>query len=202
VSPRRAVFLDRDGVLNRNVLDPATGQYGAPLRAEDFELAAGVMPALRSLRDAGFLLFLVSNQPNYAKGKSSREELAAIHERLATELQAAKIDFDEFYYCYHHPHGVVTEYSGDCECRKPSPYFLLKAREAYGIAMDGSWMVGDRAADMECGRAAGVRTIRVREDYPGLRAEVEIPADFEVDDLIAATEIILGATGYGLGTKS
>jgi len=188
------VFLDRDGVLNRNVLDPTTGEYGAPLAAKDFELAPGALAALLALRRAGFDLFLVSNQPNYAKGKSSLEELAAIHLRLEEELARTGIEFAAFYYCRHHPQGVVSGYSGACECRKPSPYFLLQARDSFALEMAECWMVGDRATDIECGRAAGVRTIRVADDHPSvkLRAAGEIRAEFEARDLAHATEIILG----------
>jgi D-glycero-D-manno-heptose 1,7-bisphosphate phosphatase len=186
-----AIFLDRDGVLNRNVIDPATGEYGAPLRAEDFEIVPGALHAMKLLREAGFALFLVSNQPNYAKGKNSLEELAAIHAKLLAELHAAGIEFTDFYYCYHHPQGVVATHSGPCDCRKPSPYFLLQARDTYGIALESSWMVGDRAADIQCGRAAGVRTVRVQEDHPSTRAANEIEADFEAKDLDQAAQLIL-----------
>jgi len=185
------VFLDRDGVINRNVLDRATGEYGAPRLPEEFELASGAIDALRALRRAGFPLFLISNQPDYAKGKSSLEELAAVHGRLVAELDAAGIAFTEFYYCYHHPQGVAAGYSGLCECRKPSPYFVFKARDAFGLALEKSWIVGDRATDIECGRAAGVRTIRVKEDHPAMRAVNEAKADFEAHDLAHAAEILL-----------
>ena len=190
MSHRRAVFLDRDGVLNKNIFDPETGKYGAPLRPADLELSPGVIPALRALLESNFELFLVSNQPNHAKGKNSLRELAEIHDRLMMELQEAQINFRDVYYCYHHPEGIVAGYSGECECRKPSPYFLLKARNDYGIALEQSWMIGDRAVDVECGRAAGVRTIRVREDHPAKRAENEAEADFEAADLVEAVRIV------------
>jgi D-glycero-D-manno-heptose 1,7-bisphosphate phosphatase len=181
---RRAVFLDRDGVLNRNVFNRATGEWESPLRAEDFELAEGVLQTLAALREDGYLLFLVSNQPNYAKGKATLKTLEAIHLRLLAVLEEAGIEFAEFYYCLHHPEGVVEDYSGPCACRKPSPYFLLKARGEFGIEMNASWMIGDCATDVECGRAAGTRTIRI--SATGCRAE----ADFCAEDLASAVEII------------
>jgi D-glycero-D-manno-heptose 1,7-bisphosphate phosphatase len=187
----RAVFLDRDGVINRNVLDPLSGEWGAPLRGEDFELAPGAIEGMRSLQDAGFLLFLISNQPNYAKGKSSLEELAEVHRRLTAELAAAGITFAEFYYCYHHPRGIVEGYSGPCECRKPSPYFVVEASRKFGLELRESWIAGDRATDIECGRAAGLRTIRVAEDHPSRRNPAEIEADFEARDLKDAAAIIV-----------
>jgi len=199
LSLRRAVFLDRDGVINRNVLDSETGTFGAPRSVQEFELAPGAILALQALRRVGFPLFLVSNQPNHAKGKSSLKDLAAVHGQLEAELRGAGIEFAAVYYCYHHPEGVVKNYSGACECRKPSPYFLLRARDEFGLSLKDSWMIGDRVTDVECGRAAGVRTIRVLEDHPAVRGTDQMKADFEAPDLAAAVGIILG---LGLRTVS
>jgi D-glycero-D-manno-heptose 1,7-bisphosphate phosphatase len=178
---RRAVFLDRDGVLNRNVWNPATNQNESPLTPEEFELLPDVLPALRLLCDAGYLLFLVSNQPNYAKGKASMDTLNAIHCRLETALTEAEISFVAFYYCFHHP-----EFTGECICRKPSPYFLFQARDAFGIHLAASWMVGDRAADIECGRASGTRTIEISD----LSAS-KTKADYAAAGLWSAARIIM-----------
>lgn len=186
-----AVFLDRDGVINRNVLNPATGAWESPLEPEQVDLAPGVLPAMRRLRDAGYLLFAVSNQPNYAKAKSSLETLEAIHERLRKRIADAGIEIAHFYYCFHHPDGVVPEYSGPCQCRKPSPYFLLQARDAFDLDMERSWMIGDRASDIECGRRAGVRTIRIVNAEEGAQEDSAEP-EFVADGLPAAAAIISG----------
>ncbi len=191
---RAAAFLDRDGVINRNVPDPESGLYGAPRTVAEFELAPGAVVGLASLSHAGFALILVSNQPNFAKGKNTLEDLARVHERLLAQLRSGGVELAAAYYCYHHPRGIVAGYSGPCECRKPSPYFLFKARDEFGLSLEESWMVGDRATDIECGRAAGARTIRVLEDHPVNRDPSEAKADFEVRDLAEATEIILGAS--------
>jgi D-glycero-D-manno-heptose 1,7-bisphosphate phosphatase len=191
VDHTRAVFLDRDGVLNRNDFNPATGEYESPGRPEDFEFAPGVISSLRSLREAGYHLFLVSNQPNYAKGKSRLEDLQAIHVLLATELERAGIPFAQFYYCFHHPNGIVPSYSGPCLCRKPSPYFIKKAESEFGVSLEHSWMVGDRATDIAFGQSAGVRTIRVKEDHPSIRPPGDPVPSFEADDLPHAVSLIL-----------
>lgn len=191
MNKKRAVFLDRDGVLNRNVFNPRTGEYESPNRPEEFKLSPNIMPALCALQQAGFLLFLVSNQPNYAKGKSTMEELRAVHTCLVVALQTAGVSFADYYYCFHHPHGKVAGYSGPCECRKPSPYFLLKARDQFGISLSDSWMVGDRLTDIECGIAAGLKTIRVEEDHPVTRGAGEAKSDYEVRDFVRAAEIII-----------
>jgi D-glycero-D-manno-heptose 1,7-bisphosphate phosphatase len=188
------VFLDRDGVLNRNVFNPRTGEFESPGKSEDFELFPWVLESLRQLQKAGYLLFLVSNQPNYAKGKSTLDELEGVHAALSESLDHAGIAFTGFYYCYHHPQGIVPSHSGACECRKPSPYFLRKAAEDFGVSLFDSWMVGDRASDIQCGNAAGVRTIRVLEDHPAMRADGEPLPTLQANDLSHAVSLILAAT--------
>jgi D-glycero-D-manno-heptose 1,7-bisphosphate phosphatase len=185
----RAVFLDRDGVINRNLWNPATLQDESPLTVEDFELLPGVLAALSKLQRAGFLLFVVSNQPNYAKGNSSMETLAAIHGRLIAETRRAGIAFAACYYCFHHADGLVPGYSGPCVCRKPSPYFLLQAQRDFGVSLDESWMIGDRETDLECGRAAGTRTILISESA---RSGSSGAADYRATGLCQAARLILG----------
>jgi D-glycero-D-manno-heptose 1,7-bisphosphate phosphatase len=185
----RAVFLDRDGVINRNVLNAATGEYESPLTAEQFEFLPGALDAMRTLQAAGFLLFLVSNQPNYAKAKASLETLQSIHDRLISGLDAAGVTFAAFYYCFHHPEGRVAGYSGRCLCRKPSPHFLLQASAEFGVDLRRSWMVGDRVTDVECGSQAGTRTILIRKGQKN--AEAEVSPDEIVPDLLTAVPIIL-----------
>jgi D-glycero-D-manno-heptose 1,7-bisphosphate phosphatase len=187
---RRAVFLDRDGVINRNVFNPATGEYEAPLTAGDFELLPGVRRAFLQLHHAGFLLFLVSNQPNHAKGKCSLADLRAIDTEMRRELAAIGVEFAAAYYCLHHPNGDVAGYSGPCACRKPSPYFLLRARREFRLDFQQSWMLGDRATDTECGRAAGVRTILID---PSGRGVGQAAPNVIAVDLAAAAEMICEA---------
>ncbi len=193
LSGPRAVFLDRDGVLNRNVFNPATGAYELPLRPEDFELLPGVLPALAQLQDLGYRLFLVSNQPSHAKGKTTLAALHAIHGRLQALLAEAGIAFADVYYCYHHPDGIVPGYSGPCLCRKPSPYFLNEAQRKFGLVPAQSWMIGDRGSDILCGRAAGVRTIRIAPDHADAAAADGIVADFAARDLAHAVDRIVAS---------
>jgi D-glycero-D-manno-heptose 1,7-bisphosphate phosphatase len=186
---RRAVFLDRDGVINRNVLNPATGEFESPLTPDDFELLPGTLDALRALRSAGLLLFLVSNQPNIAKGKSTPEQLESIHQKFLSTLTQTRIEFAHFYYCFHHPQGIVSAYSGPCECRKPSPYFLMKAASEFDLDLSRSWMIGDRLTDIQCGHAAGVRTIFIHPAQS--QPEAAIQPDRIARDLLTAAQQIL-----------
>jgi D-glycero-D-manno-heptose 1,7-bisphosphate phosphatase len=193
-SARAAIFLDRDGVLNPTVLNPATGRMESPLTLAQFSLMPGVLPALQRLQNAGYPLILVSNQPNYALGKSSYHTLRAIQHQLASQLESADIHFTRFSYCLHHPRGLTPGYSCACDCRKPSPGQLLRARDDFSLALADSWMIGDQPTDTQCGRAAGVRTIRIAPSGSRIRPSLEVTdscADYLVTNLTEAAEVIL-----------
>lgn len=141
---RQAVFLDRDGVINRSLI--RDGKPFAPVNTSEFELLPGVAIALQQLRSRGFLNIVVTNQPDLATGKQRREEIEALHESLLTELA-----IDAFKVCGH----VEAD---ACACRKPKPGLLLEAAREYGINMGQSYMVGDRWRDVAAGQLAGCRT--------------------------------------------
>lgn len=190
----RAVFLDRDGVINYNVFYKDTQAWESPRNTADFAIVPSAIQSMQLLQQANFLLFIVSNQPNYAKGKSSLEELQAIHSKLSHELQINNITVTETYYCYHHPNGVVANYSKVCQCRKPSPFFLLAAQKTYSIDMANSWMIGDRDTDITCGKMAGTQTIKIIPDYlTNYLPNVEIEKDNH-PNLRSAVNNILGIT--------
>lgn len=185
----RAAFLDRDGVINKPVLNPATNQYEAPFKEEDLVIYNGALGALKELINSGLILFLVSNQPDYAKGKTSLENLLQVHKKLHSILQKSNINFTEYYYCYHHPEGTIPELAIKCNCRKPGNLFLMKAEAKYGLDLSNSWMIGDRDADIYCGQSAGTKTIMIRQRYPDTKAGQSKP-DHIVGDLKEAVEII------------
>jgi len=188
VTPRRAVFLDRDGVINENVFYPDTGEWEAPRGPEDFKEIAGVLEAMQRLEEAGYTLFIVSNQPNMAKRKASLDDHEAIDAKLQACLMRRGVTVAARFYCFHHPKGLEPALTGLCACRKPSPYFLEQAAETWEVDLSASWMVGDRASDVECGRRAGTRTIRIIE--PGA-FEDGPEADFRAVTLAAAVSLIL-----------
>lgn len=152
----RAVFLDRDGVLNRLLIE--RGPRENPLKAEEFDLLPRVKPALLALQNAHFLLIVITNQPNIAKGKSSWEDIAAIDQKLRS-LLAPEVTIDKIYACYHHPdvaQVVIPEFLRDCDCRKPKPGLILQALQDYPIDLARSWLVGDADTDIAAGTSAGI----------------------------------------------
>ena len=155
----RAVFLDRDGTLNALVYYADTQEYESPREAQALTLLAGVEAALQLLSANGYSLFLVSNQPSYAKGKTSLENLQAVHASLVNKLALQGVQLTEAYYCYHHPKGVVPAYTTVCNCRKPGIESLLLARDSYDLNLGESWMIGDQDSDIQCGLNAGCHTI-------------------------------------------
>lgn len=183
------IFLDRDGTLNVPVLHP-DGKYGAPFRTEDLKLFPYTIESLRKLQDSGYDLFLVSNQPDYAKGNTTLDVIHKVHEEFDRLLKSEGVHFKEYFYCYHHPKGVVPGYSYECECRKPKPFFLLEAARKYQIDLSRSWMVGDRDVDVECGQAARTKTILIEEPLSA-KSRGRSKPDFRAKDFEDATNIIL-----------
>ena len=175
----KAAFVDRDGVINEPVWD--VDSFESPYRPEDVVLVPGAAAALARLRDAGFALVLVSNQPAAAKGKATREALDAVHERV---MDALRIELDGVYYCHHHP-----DHTGPCDCRKPAPGLLLRAADELGLELSESWMIGDADTDVAAARAAGTRAVLVTHPRTGHRRN-GAEADLTAPDLAGAAALI------------
>jgi len=185
VSGRPAVFLDRDGVLNELVLDPDSGVPESPLQADDVRLLAGAADAVRSLARAGFAVVCVSNQPAAAKGKTSIEQLLAVHQRVIELLAREGVHLETSRLCLHHPDGVVAELTGPCACRKPAPGMILDAASALGLDLGASWMFGDTDADVAAGRAAGCRTVLIGHPGSAHKRSIDTSPDLFAADLPA-----------------
>ncbi len=178
----RAVFLDRDGVLNRASV--RGGKPYPPATTDELEILPGVFEALAALEAEGFVLIGATNQPDVARGIQRREVVETINERLMAELPLRDIR--------------VSYEDGESPRRKPNPGLLLEAARDYGVDLAASFMVGDRWKDVEAGRRAGCRTIFIDHDYDEPRPEP--PADFTTNGLVAATAWILETTRTG-GTR-
>ncbi len=190
---RPGAFVDRDGVLDALVRDPATGLPESPLRPREVHLLAGVAPAVRRLAAAGYALVGVSNQPAAAKGMVTVEQLARVQERVLELLRAEGVEFDGFYLCLHHPEGVREGLSGPCACRKPAPGMLLDAAAELDLDLASSWMIGDTDADVGAGRAAGCRTALIEHPASAHKRSGEVSADLRAPDLASAVGAIVGA---------
>jgi D-glycero-D-manno-heptose 1,7-bisphosphate phosphatase len=189
------VFIDRDGVINLLVLNPRTGRHESPYRPKDVALVPGAVEALRLLRTLGVPLVLVSNQPSAAKGTSDLATLAAVHDAVAALLAEAGVGVDDARYCFHHPLGTAPVLGRTCECRKPSPGLILQAARALGLderGLERSWMIGDSDVDVEAGRAAGLRTVLVKEPRSAHR-RAGAAADACAPDVLEAARIVVAA---------
>lgn len=157
---QRAVFLDRDGTINRYV--------GFLRNIDDFELLDGIAEAVRAINRSGYLTIVATNQPVIARGEVTWEQLDEIHRKMETLLGQYGAYIDDIFVCPHHPDkgfpGEIPEYKVDCDCRKPKPGLLLRAAEKYNIDLASSWMVGDSGRDTEAGQAAGCSTFLLSKD--------------------------------------
>ncbi len=151
---QKAVFLDRDGTINKYV--------GFLRDINEFELLPGVAEAVKQINAFGYLAIVITNQPVIARGEVTVPELQLIHDKMETLLGAEGAYLDAVYYCPHHPHrgypGEVEALKIDCDCRKPKPGMLFRAAEDFNIDLSQSWMIGDDENDVKAGKAAGCRT--------------------------------------------
>ena len=185
----KAIFLDRDGVINYPIFNQKINEYEAPHKPEDLKLYNDVIESLKDFKDLDYLLFVVSNQPDYAKGKTSLENLKTVHEKLSSVLSQHNIKIIEYYYCFHHPQGIIPEYSIKCKCRKPGTWFLEDAKLKYEINMQCSWFIGDRDTDIFCGQSMGTKTILIKTTQELSKVGKSNP-DFKANTLKEIVDII------------
>lgn len=186
-----AVFFDRDGVVNRLVPDPRSGLPESPLDVAHVALIPGAAAGLRLLRDAGYVLVGVSNQPAAAKGVVGLDALEAVQARVLELLAEEGIVPDAFRLCFHHPEGTVADLSGPCDCRKPSPGMLLDAAEELGLDLEASWLIGDTDSDIAAGSTAGCRTILIEHGESAHKRSGGAAPDARAADLHTAAKTVL-----------
>ncbi|MCK4297888.1 MAG: HAD family hydrolase, partial [Planctomycetes bacterium] len=183
---KRAVFFDRDGTL----IDEA----GYLRRPEQVRLKPGAAQAVRRLKEAGFLVVVVSNQSGVARGLVTTEDVDRANQRLQELLGEQDAHIDAFYYCPHLPAGTVPAYAKQCECRKPKPGLLYEAAQDLDIDVTESFVVGDAVRDVEAGRSAGCHTVFVGDVSlmnAGARGQVEVFAETTAATLGDAADYIL-----------
>jgi D-glycero-D-manno-heptose 1,7-bisphosphate phosphatase len=172
----RAVFLDRDGVINR-ALEREAKPY-PPRNLAEFEILPEVPEALARLKAAGFLLVVATNQPDVGRGTLAQEVVEEIHKHMLARLPIDRVEV-----CFHPGKGAP-----ECDCRKPKPGMLRRAAGELKLDLTQSWMVGDRWRDVDCGHAAGCRTIFIDRGYA---EELKHKPDFSARNLAEAADIIL-----------
>lgn len=178
---QRAVFLDRDGTINKYV--------GFLRNIDEFELLDGVAEAIKKINASGYLAIVVTNQPVIARGEVSFEELQEIHNKMETLLGEQGAYVDAIYFCPHHPHkgyaGERPELKIDCECRKPKPGMLIQAAKDFNIDLKNSWMIGDGENDILAGKNAGCHTALIQSEQKEYGQEVSVTSlDAFVNDFI------------------
>lgn len=186
---QRAIFIDRDGTLNRDV--------GHIKNAEQLEVYSFVGPALRRLNEAEWRAIVVTNQPVVARGEIDINDLRRTHARLDSEVAQHQAYFDRLYYCPHHPDsgfvGEVVSLKRVCACRKPAPGMLLQAADELNVSLPDSWLIGDSTADIGAAELAGVTSILVETGAAGLDDRYPFEPGFSVRDFADAVSFILDA---------
>lgn len=180
----KAAFIDRDGVINeeRNYVH----------RIADFVLLPGVVEGLSLLRDAGYLLIVVTNQAGIARGYYEQAEMDRLHDHLCELLAEQGVLLDAIYFCPHHPQGRIEALAIECDCRKPSPGMLLQASKDFNLNLSTSVLIGDKYSDVQAGKRAGVGRIAIVESGHKIELAARLESDVVAADLLAAARILTG----------
>lgn len=179
---KRAVFLDRDGVIIKEVDN---------LReVSQLRLIPGAVKAIQTLNKMGVLVVIITNQPVVARGWINEKELKYIHQVLLKRLAKKGAKIDAVYYCPHHPEANLKKYRKKCSCRKPNIGLVKKAIKDFSISIKKSFFIGDQTRDILTGKNAGLKTILIKTGYGGRDGKFNVKADFEAKNLIKAIEIV------------
>lgn len=178
----RAVFLDRDGTINREV--------DVLRNVKQLMVLPGAAEAIRRINKLGFLAVIITNQPVVARGWRTERELDEIHAILVRRLGRKGAKIDAVYYCPHHPSANIKKYRMRCSCRKPGIAMIRRAAKRFKINMRGSYMVGDSTRDVFTGKRARLKTILVKTGYAGEDGKYKVKPDFVAKDLLGAAKIV------------
>ena len=179
---RKAFFLDRDGVLNKEI--------GYIKNWDKIRFYKGTFSALRRIEKKGYLIIIVTNQSIIARKIAKKIEIAKLHNKLIQYLKNKKINITEIFFCPHHP-----EYTGKCKCRKPNNHLIIKAIKKYNIDKKESWFVGDKTSDILAGKRSGLKTVLVKTGYGGLDKKYKVKPDHVFKNLFKMSSQILIKNG-------
>ncbi len=189
----KAVFLDRDGVINRMVYHQEQGILDSPFTLTQFRLLPRVAASIRMINSLGLKAVVVTNQPGIAKKHFDLITLKAMEDKLHTTLSRQNARLDAIYYCLHHPQAADKAYKAECDCRKPRPGMLWHAAEDFGLDLTKCYLVGDGVTDVQAGSAVGCITFLIGNhkcDMCRFLSEKKVTPDYIVPDLYQATRII------------
>lgn len=189
----KAVFLDRDGVVNELIYHREQGIIDSPFTVAQLQIIDGVPEAIRIFHDIGYKIIIVSNQPGIAKKHMSMKTFEAIRQHIIDELISKGANIDAEYYCLHHPQAKVPKLKEVCDCRKPKPGLIIKAAGELDIELKVSWMVGDGLTDIQAGKNAGCKTILIGKEKCELCRRMEqenARPDFICENLLQAASVI------------
>jgi D-glycero-D-manno-heptose 1,7-bisphosphate phosphatase len=189
----KAIFLDRDGVINELIYYEDLGIVDSPFTAEQFKLFPDVEKAIKKFKKLGFKTVIVSNQPGIAKKNFTINTFEKIRKKMKKELKEKGVEVDSEYYCFHHPDGKIKEFRKICKCRKPKPGMLYTAAKEHNINLSQSWMIGDGITDIKAGKTAGCKTIligRMKCDLCKIMEYEGVKPDFIAPNLFKASLII------------
>ena len=184
----KAVFLDRDGVIIEEV--------NYLCNVEDIKIIEGIPESLAILKKNNFKLIVITNQPVIARGLATEEEVEKIHKEINFRIkQQSGVEIDKFYFCPHHPNADLEKYRISCNCRKPSPGFILQAVIDFDIDLSKSWMIGDRTSDIATGKNAGCKNVLIEKEYSKNKIQgieyQDVQPDFVAENLNKAVKQIV-----------
>lgn len=185
----KAIFLDRDGVINRD--------KGHVHKIEDCEFFPDTFKALQKAPE-NFKLIVITNQAGIAKGYYTEKILHKFTAWMLDKFKKNDIKIDKVYYCPHHPDGVVEKYTINCDCRKPAPGMLKQAAKEFDLNLRECWLIGDNTSDVKSGQNAGCTTILIKTGRTSKDQVLETAPDYEVETLSEAIEIIDSKSSYPL----
>ncbi len=189
----KAIFLDRDGIINEMVFLTEHGFVDSPTNSKQFKLIKGVLQAIKIAKKLGYKIIIISNQPGIAKGYYNIKKFEEIREKMLLKFKKAKIVIDDDFYCLHHPNAKLIKYKKNCHCRKPKIGLIKKAVKIHNVDLKKSFFIGDGINDMESAKKAGCKSIfvgNVNSTITKLFKEKNINPEFVAKNLFEAIQFI------------
>lgn len=185
--------MDRDGVINEMVYVKDFGFVDSPSSPEQFKIIKGVQRAIMILKELGYKVIIISNQPGIAKGYYNKKTFNEITKKMHAELLKSKVLVDDQFYCFHHPNAKIAKYRKKCSCRKPSIGLIKKASKIHHLDLNKSYFIGDGMVDMEAAKKAGCKSIFVggiNSIIADLFSKKNLSPDYVARDLLDAVYFI------------